>query len=747
MIGISLLGSTLFFFGFAFFLSLFTFKNKKTEKFLCYSLYIPIILNVVTYGYFASLFIRHQFAFDYVYQYSNLSMPKILLVASSWAGQAGSLLLWSFFCCFTLLIAHRVKEWKKQTIPILLFHQIIILLLVWNAKPFAKSAMVFMDGLGMNPALSHPLMIIHPPFAFIGYSFLSLLYATSIASLQNRNIKEWLSQTKKYAYIALGALSITTILGSLWAYEVIGWGGYWSFDPIENGTLITCLLIVAFIHAESLYRKQKWGLNLIYFIAILIYSSVIHMVLLIRSGLLKNLTQHSYSGAGLLIGLLFTDILTFVVPLILLMIKSNSNLSKKLIFSLWSKSGRSRAVVWLFLLMSMILFIDLNQPLLFNNLSLSSTPFSPFLQKLFMMVALCAYLLLCFSASTFAKSRTIRIHSLGKTLVQILISSIFVLLFLVSLQCGLSAKTAILFIILLIPTLGIAKTIPEMIPLPWFKWGKHLAHCSICLLLLSIILTNLISLEERISLEKGIRFVSDKYSILMLETTQNIPQYIGNKTQYTLDFLKGAYQFSAHPSLWEYQRNRGNEVQKIPYIQILPECDIMVIPTNQGTKTLVLNQETILKGLLVTMKEYSRKKDNAGFLYEKTVINFQKEVNEIDREPYLIQEEYTLTRRLSQKGLALENSKITPSMLGEEIEWVKTENENTILLTSPSIAKTFEFLIITKPYMLLLRISYFLLILSLLWIILMNQFQEKFSKRNKKKDSRNTLYRDHHQHH
>jgi hypothetical protein len=213
------------------------------------------------------------------------------------------------------------------------------------------------------------------------------------------------------------------------------------------------------------------------------------------------------------------------------------------------------------------------------------------------------------------------------------------------------------------------------------------------------------------------------------------------------DFTKGPYHFSVRPSLWEYQRNKGNEIQKIPYIQILPNSDIIVIPSNQGKKTLFLNQETNLKGLIVTLKDYTRKKNNAGTLMEKAVIHFQKEVKEVDREPYLLQEEYTLTRRLTQKGQAIENSKIIPSLLGEEIEWVNTENESSILLTSPSIAKTYEFLIITKPYMLLLRISYFLLIFTLLWMIVMNQFKKIFSERNTKKHHKNIIFRDHHLHH
>jgi cytochrome c biogenesis factor len=736
----------MFFFVVAFLFFLITAKKNSSGKVDCFFLLVPILLNITTYGYFAYLFLSHQFYYDYVYQYSNLSMPKSLLLASSWAGQAGSLLLWSFFCCFSLLIAYRAKSMRKLVLPILLFHQIVILLLVWNAKPFAKSAMLFSDGLGMNPALSHILMVIHPPFAFIGYSFLSMLYAFSIASLINQKFDEWLISAKKYALIALSALSITTILGSLWAYEAIGWGGYWSFDPIENGTLITCLLILAFIHVISLYKKQKWGLPLIYFLSILIYSSVIHMVLLIRSGLLKNLTQHSYSGTGLLYALLFSDILTFLIPVVLLAVKTKHIPTRKLNVPLLSKSGRTRASVWLLIAMSAVLFIDLNQPLLANYFSLSPTQFSPLLQKIFFATSLLAYFFIFLTSSPFANSRSIRFHSLGKTLIQLLLSSIISLLFLISLHTGLSKKALLLFLILLVPILGITKTFMDMIKLKWFSRGKDFSHIVMCLLLLSIILTNIYYKEEIICLEKDVPYATSSFTATMTNQIQTIPQYLGEKEQYELVFSMEPYQFTAYPSLWKYQRNKGTETQKTSYIKILPEADIIVVPKQKGLKTLLLNQETNLEGLIVTLKEYARTKNDQGFWVEKATINFQKEIDISGGKTHLSQEDCTLTRRLTQKGLAIESTKVTPTLLGEELEWISTENETTILIRSPYIDNTYEFEILTKPYMLLLRLSYFLLIFSLFWMLLMNQWEKKLAMRYKKSHPRHTVTRDRHAH-
>jgi cytochrome c biogenesis factor len=747
VVGIFLLASTLLFFVLSFLF--FTYPHKKVvpENFRNLIFGIPLLLNLLTYGYFAYLFLSHQFQFSYVYQNSNLSMPTGLLLSSSWSGQAGSLFLWSFFCCLTLLIAYLNVEWKKLVVPILLFHQIVLLILVWNAKPFAKSVMLFTDGLGMNPALSHILMIIHPPFAFLGYSFLALLFAYSIASLINQKFTKWLVQAKKFALIALISLSTTTVLGSLWAYQVVGWGGYWSFDPIENGTLITCLLLLAFIHALSFYQKQKTGLKLLYFLSILVYSSVIHMVLLIRSGLLKNLTQHSYNGPGLLYALAMTDILTFVVPTLLLIVQSKKMESNDPKISLISKSGRNRVLIWLLIIMSSILFADLNQPLLAPYLSLSQTQFSPLFRSLFFVFTLLAYILFIISSSLLAHKRSVRIHTWGKFLIELLLSSLPALLAIKLLGMELTRKSIPVFLLLLIPVMGIFSVIKTIKKQQWFSISHELSHFAVCLLLASIFLTNAYNKKETVCLEKDVPYVSSQYSITLQKTIKKIPEFVGEKEEYALDFSKGPFHFTVYPSIWTFNRNQGPQKQMIPYVQILPDTDIIVVPKQIGRKTFLLNKETNLNGLIITLKEYSKTTTLQSKTIETVVINI-KQVNDEKKKDLSLQkeEDFTLSRRITKNGIPIDRF-FFPSLLGEEIEWVSTENESAIVITSSSIANMIEFDIYNKPSMLLLRISYFFLIFSLLWFLLMTIWGKKLTEIFKKPHSPRSQTRPHHTHH
>lgn len=702
------------------------------------------MIHWITYGYFANLFLTHQFGFNYVYQYSNLAMPKGLLMASSWAGQAGSLFLWSFFVCIILLVANQDKSWKKLILPILLANQLILILLIRNANPFEKTMFTFKDGLGMTPTLSNPLMIIHPPFAFLGYAFIALIFAYSIASLISHNYEEWIIIVKKYAYISLLSLSITIILGSLWAYQVLGWGGYWSFDPIENGTLITCLLLLSFTHLISLYQKQKTGLKLLYFLSIIIYASVIHMTLLIRSGILKNLTQHSYTGNGLLIPLFFADLIIFLCPIILLIVNAHKIKSQSLKNSIISSPGRLLLIAWVFIMMSGILFIDLNQPIISILFFFSPTKYSSFLRLMFVCTTIIGFIILFLRSSVFSHRRTIRIHTLGQLLIEFLVSCVVILFTLTSIHVGMSIFAILLFLLFLIPTLGAIKAIMTLRKTPWYSFGEQLCHLSICLLFISILLTSINNFADKICLEKNKPYQTYNYSVTLKDDSEIKSQYIGNKRSYNILFENRTNSFIVKPAIWTYQRNSGVEILKCPSIHTNKYADIMVIPQEKGVKTLLLNKETLIDDIIVTLKEYTKETNKAGFLIEKVTINFQKEVVIGDSEPSLQQEDYVLSRRITNQGIPLEKASVVPATYGDEIIWIKTERPNQITVSSNKISNTFEFDVIIKPFMLFFRFIYFSFLFSLLWIMIEVFFEKKIKKLIKKNKRRNDETRPHH---
>lgn len=149
----------------------------------------------------------------------------------------------------------------------------MVLILFYTS--FRSNSKTVSDGLGLNPMLSHPLMYIHPPFAFLGYAFLGLIYAYAVSSLIKREYSSWIKNSKMDNVIS-SWFYYCNCAGSLWAYETLGWGGYWSFDPIENGTLITWLFIVALLHTSLLYKRYGRGLKFSILLAILSFAGVMH---------------------------------------------------------------------------------------------------------------------------------------------------------------------------------------------------------------------------------------------------------------------------------------------------------------------------------------------------------------------------------------------------------------------------------------------------------------------------------------
>ena len=188
-------------------------KNKKSSRIYWFIL-VPVFLTFGAFFLYLFLFLTHNFTFVNVFQNANLAMHPIQLVFCSWSGQSGSLFLWLLFTDITALIAWKDKKlWKETSIVLLLIH-IILCILLLQSQPFATHNMMVSDGMGLNPVLSHPFMVLHPPFAFFAYSFLTLFMAKGFASLFHPSDTEWIYANRLYLYISFFGLTITMILGS-----------------------------------------------------------------------------------------------------------------------------------------------------------------------------------------------------------------------------------------------------------------------------------------------------------------------------------------------------------------------------------------------------------------------------------------------------------------------------------------------------------------------------------------------------
>ncbi len=259
--------------------------------------------------------VQGDFSIEYVWRVSSRDMPTYLKVTALWGGQAGSLLFWNLtLAAFTA--ASMFRNWSRQrdlmpyALIVASLTQIFFLFItVFVENPFARLDVIPPDGNGLNPLLRHPGMIIHPPMLYLGFVGFTIPYTFAMAALMaNRLDDTWIHITRRWTLVAWLFLSLGLILGGRWAYDVLGWGGYWGWDPVENASLMPWLAGTAFLHSVMIQEKRDMFKTWNMFLIILTYSLVILGTFVVRSGVISSV--HSFAQSA--IGPLFFGFITFM---------------------------------------------------------------------------------------------------------------------------------------------------------------------------------------------------------------------------------------------------------------------------------------------------------------------------------------------------------------------------------------------------------------------------------------------------
>lgn len=260
---------------------------------------------VVASGLLMYLLVTHDYRLSYVYAYSDNMLPTRYLISSFWGGQEGSFLLWIFAAVlFGLPVLRFAKGYETR---VMFFYNLTILsllLLLLKQDPFRfheglTADFLPMDGNGLNPLLQNPWMVIHPPVMFFGYASLGIPFAFALAALWMRRYDEWTKVSMPWVLSALVTLGTAIMMGGYWAYETLGWGGYWGWDPVENASLVPWLATAALTHGMLLQRGRKRFRRLNLVLAILAYLLVVYATFLTRSGVLGDFSVHSFVDLGI----------------------------------------------------------------------------------------------------------------------------------------------------------------------------------------------------------------------------------------------------------------------------------------------------------------------------------------------------------------------------------------------------------------------------------------------------------------
>ncbi len=283
----------------------FSYKNFKSTKNLNSEVFISISLQFflicVSFITLLLAFVVSDFSNLAVYYNSHTTKPLFYKISGTWGNHEGSLLLWLlvlslFSSIFFISTKKLLKSFRSLSI---LFQQILILgfilFIFFTSNPFELILPIPNEGLGLNPILQDPALAIHPPILYLGYVGSSIIFSSSLAAMVCNYInKDWAVDLKKWTLVSWIFLTIGIMLGSIWAYYELGWGGFWFWDPVENVSLMPWFCLTALLHCTSVLEKRLQLKSWTIILSLCTFLLSMSGTFLVRSGILNSV--HTFAN-------------------------------------------------------------------------------------------------------------------------------------------------------------------------------------------------------------------------------------------------------------------------------------------------------------------------------------------------------------------------------------------------------------------------------------------------------------------
>lgn len=270
------------------------------------------------------LLLTHQFQFAYVYQHSSRELPLKYLVSTFWAGQEGSFLLWILMTSFIggALLWLAPRSYRAPVMSVVALCQVFMISMVVGlqfgpvaigSSPFSSLAEAFpqapifqqnpdfipADGTGLNDLLQNPWMVIHPPTLFVGFASMIVPFAFAVAALWKRQYTQWVRPALPWTLFGVMILGVGIAMGGYWAYVTLNFGGYWAWDPVENSSLVPWLVGIAALHTMLVQKKSGSSHKAALLLSITAFMLIVYSTFLTRSGILGDVSVHSFVDLGL----------------------------------------------------------------------------------------------------------------------------------------------------------------------------------------------------------------------------------------------------------------------------------------------------------------------------------------------------------------------------------------------------------------------------------------------------------------
>ena len=516
----SLIGNYSLFFGLACsliitFFSIRDLRNKENlNRIIINFTFLQLFFVILSFFGLVLSFVNSDFSNETVFNHSHTTKPLFYKISGSWGNHEGSLLLWLLVLTLFiyLFLIKTENQPKKYRILTLLFQEVIIIgffiFLIKTSNPFNYIYPIPDEGLGLNPILQDPALAIHPPILYLGYVGTSIIFSSALAAVvQNYIGKEWAKHIKQWVFTAWVFLTLGILVGSIWAYYELGWGGFWFWDPVENVSLMPWLALTTLLHCIIVLEKRlilkSWAIIL----SISTFALSMGGTFLVRSGILNSV--HTFANdpeRGLYI-LIFLFTLIFLSIFIFFFFYESVKKESTQFF--WISKETSILINnWFMMYFLSVVLIGTVYPIFLEVISSEKVSVGPPFYNKLIIPFLVPFLLVM---SIGPKLNWIKSEMKNKLLLFLFFILSLILSFFILRK--LSINFLINTILITAAFFLFFNTSKEFLNSKIKNLSQNIAHFGFSLLILSILFNNIFSSEIITNLKIGETFVSNKIEI------------------------------------------------------------------------------------------------------------------------------------------------------------------------------------------------------------------------------------------
>ena len=554
--------------------------NKQINQNILSLSFLQLVFVIVSFLSLIISFINSDFSNETVFNNSHTTKPLFYKISGTWGNHEGSLLLWLLVLTlfiFLFLIKSREQP-KKYRILTLLFQQIIIigffLFVLMTSNPFNYLFPIPNEGLGLNPILQDPALAIHPPILYLGYVGTSIIFSSSLAAVtQNYVTKEWGQHIKKWVLVSWIFLTIGIMLGSIWAYYELGWGGFWFWDPVENVSLMPWLTLTALLHCIVVLERRASLTSWAVVLSITTFTLSMCGTFLVRSGILNSVHTFANDPArGIFILIFLFALIVLSLGIFFIFHKENNKNSNN--FFWLSRETSILINNWFMMYFLSVVLIGTVYPIFLDVISSEKISVGPpFYQKL--IVPFLIPFLLFMSLGPRLKWIKSKIENKNSLIITFIIS-VMLTFFIIK-----NLTTDLLFYTVLISAAFFLffTTLKELFIKKFNNISQTVSHFGFSLLILSILFNSILSSEIITNIKIGERYDYNKGEIFFKKIEE-----------------RNESNFNSIIASFEIKDKNGKTIELKPEIRIYNQP--IIITSEADIRTTLLEDKFLVMNLV-----------------------------------------------------------------------------------------------------------------------------------------------------